>query len=63
MASETKEQLKESVEAAREACGCSQCLGGFGIGARTIAAPADGRASSCLAAVLLEEIFERRRNH
>ena len=49
-----KEFFTELVKLAREMCGCVQCVGGFAIGARTLAAPSEQRPTSCLAPQLLD---------
>lgn len=56
------EQVEETVELAREMCGCTACRGGYAIGARTIGAMvADVPApSSCLAVEIFRELRELR---
>lgn len=58
----------DKVTKARELCGCIQCHGGYGIGARTIAAGVGGSnfealvtaPSSCVASVLLQALLDNK---
>ena len=61
--------MGELVAEARELCGCTQCQGGYEIGAKTIAAPSPSDASafgrfdqerpySCLAALVLQALVD-----
>ena len=51
--------VRKAVKAARELCGCSQCQGGYEIGAQTLAMPlAERRPHSCLAGSILDHIFD-----
>lgn len=53
--------IKEAVSEARELCGCTQCQGGYEIGARTLGLHrGPQRPSSCVAAVILERMLRVR---
>lgn len=59
------DRIETRVKQARQLCGCSQCQGGYEIGARTLAlqpgVSGPSCPSSCVAAVVLAEMFTRLR--
>ena len=58
-----EERVATCVTEARRLCGCTQCHGGYEIGARTIAAANPGTGpttpTSCLAKILLKDLLRR----
>ena len=57
------EEMDEIIKQARQLCGCTQCHGGYDVGARTIASqvnPVQPRPSSCVAAVVLSDLLKNK---